>query len=265
MALFLDLVMESFKKIAAQPKVVAANLLQLIPAALFFGVLLWLFGSLISTLNISIEDLFLSPETVAPKVASQLDNIFSFFLFTALLFGAAVLAVVVVSIIVGALVNGTMLESARQARGGSVSLAGAFEVAKSKTIPLVTTSLVVALLFLGLVVGVLVLSIVPILGTIVGFVLLAYVALRLYVVNAVVVFEGLSGVDAVKRSWAITQGSVWTVAGVLFTVGFSSVILSSVLNLVPVAGQLMDSLLQLLFFPTLTAFSAAEFYFSKAK
>ena len=251
-----------------EPKIIIANTLNWIPAAL----MMMLLAQAVIDLT-GFADSVASAEAVG--AVADISLVYELFAIIAKYIVVAI-PLIIARWLVDAFLRCTYVDITRQAYSkNSISLGDAFSAAKSRFLSLLWTNVVQALLILIVVAGIVIVSLIPAVffgGLVVmllpiGAILLVVAVLLavafMYEVPAVVVIENRSGLDAVRRSYEITRANIWRAFAVMFVLSVVIGVVNNVVQRVPY----VDSILLLfagLFLGTWRDMTPAVFYYEYA-
>jgi hypothetical protein len=176
----------------------------------------------------------------------------------------------IVSVLVSVFLVCVYMDIARQAQSKKdVVLSKAFSAAKPRFLPLIWTyflEMIAVLLVLAVMIVLFVLGGIAgiIIGIIAWFIVIFAVLIFFYEVPAAVVLENRSGIDAIKRSYRISKGNVWSLLAVIFVSGLINSSISSGLNNIPYLGFALVSIAGL-FLGAWIIMMPAAFYYEYAR
>jgi len=245
----------SFNLIRKKPKIVLPELLYWIVLALVI-VLFYL-------VSINMTNFFI-PAKSSLVYTNLISNLIPFSIFMILIFVVAVY------------IQGIYPDIVRQAfTKKDIVLTESFKTARKRFCSLLWTNILLILLIMliiggaaALLIGMLgILKIVsPLIGImlVLGFIVATIFGIPgIYMLSTVVVLENLSGIAAIKRSFALSRGRVLSIWGVIFLIGIFSMGLY-VLILVPVIGLLLYVPISL-FVATWSKNASTSYYFLREK
>lgn len=223
----LDIIEYSFSLLKNRPKVLLPQVLGWIPAA-FFGVIFYF--AFLDAMKAG----FSNPATTVISLMVK--------------YAAPLVAAVILSYLVTAYIQVVYPDIVRQAFAGkNISLVRAFAAAKSRFWSMVWTDfLVMMLLILGIlgIAGITALfsMLPPALSGVSSLVLIiavlavvVYIVPGFYMLSTAVTLENLSGLNAIKRSFALAEGRKLSIWGVVFLIVMFSFAISFIQS-IPVVG-----------------------------
>lgn len=244
----LDIIENSFGIIRKQPKVLLPYVINLIPAILITGMLYFF-----------IQDML-------PLIAGE----YSTELVYSLLAKYAIPFVVfmLISFLIGAFVSGFYPDMARQAfTKRSIMLSESLAVAKKKFGAILWTSTILILLIMPVSAAWFVLLFVPVIGIflflVASVVILSAAIPGLYMIMPVVVLENLSGLAAIKRSFALARNRKLSIWGINIVMGIIAVVLHF-LEYVPYLGLVLSPLIAM-FLVSWMMLAVTTYYFMRIK
>jgi hypothetical protein len=249
----------SFGLFKRDPKVVLPNVLNWIPLALLYMLLLQGANVFSKWVNLEIFQQILSNRILFMDVIDRI-----------LFYVVIGIPIVIASVIISLILLCVYSEITRQAyTKKKILLTEAFSVAKSKFLPLLWTYflefLIVILTFLLLIPLAFIGGIVGIIFTITaGFVVIFLYIIFFYETPAIVVFENKSGLEAIKRSYIIAKRNFWSLAIIVLIVGITVNIVLGSLASVPYIGLVLYNLAEL-FLDTWKSMIPSLFYYEYEK
>jgi hypothetical protein len=249
----------SFGLFKRDPKVVLPNVLNWIPFALLYMLLLQ--GANVFSKGVSLETFqqILSNRALFMKLIDRI-----------LFYVAMGISIVIASVIISLILLCVYSDITRQAyTKKKISLTKAFSVAKSKFLSLLWTCflefLIVILTLLLLIPLAFIDGIVGIIFTITaGFVVVFLYIIFFYETPAVVVFENKSGLEAIKRSYIIAKRNFWSLTVIVLIVGIIVNIILRSLASIPYVGFILYNAAKL-FLDTWRLMIPSLFYYEYEK
>lgn len=163
----------------------------------------------------------------------------------------ALLAIFIVSVVIGIFVKAVYPTIVQQSfTKKALLLSSAFSAARKRFLPLLWTYFLLIVLAIAAMLPVIFLMALGIPGIILGifgiFALIVVIIMAVWVLDAVVIIEKISGIEALKRSFDISKRFFWEAMGLLILLAIISFVISLSFSSVPEIGYILQIIASLL-------------------
>lgn len=176
------------------------------------------------------------------------------------------IALVVISLAAHA---GVILKATARERGKGMSfsaaLRGGFGFVPKLFVASVLMGLIIGTPFLAFILLAILVSPIVIIGVLIWLLPMIYIGVRLYLYAQACVIEDLGPVECLKRSWRTTKGNFWRIFATGLILAIIGGIISAAVNLIPIIGSILGSLITTLFIAPATAIAFTLIYLSLAR
>ncbi|KXA89225.1 hypothetical protein AKJ57_05660 [candidate division MSBL1 archaeon SCGC-AAA259A05] len=129
----------------------------------------------------------------------------------------------------------------------------------------VLMGLIIGTPFLAFILLAILVSPIGIIGGLIWLLPMIYIGVRLSLYAQACVIEDLRPVECLKRSWRTTKGNFWRIFAIGLILAMIGGIISAAVNLIPVIGSTLGSLITTLFIAPATAIAFTLIYLSLAR
>ncbi len=222
--------------IKKNPKILLPSMLSLIPIALFY-LLFAAAAKEFSAYNIDMLKALLLNIPMLLKVVMP--------------YLLALLAIFIVSVAIGIFVKAVYPTIVQQSfTKKPLLLSYAFSATRKRFLPLLWTYFLLVVLAIAAMLPIILLMALGIPGIVLGifavFALLIIIIMAVWVLDAVVVLENVSGIEALRRSFDITKRFFWEAMGLLIILSVISFVISLSFSSVPEIGYILQIIASLL-------------------